>query len=65
MRIGNNGNVVIGTTDTATYKLNVNGNINATSSLTTSGLIIPNTTTSAIDVFTMQYDTTNSIRFRQ
>jgi hypothetical protein len=27
MRIGNNGNVSIGTTDTATYKLNVNGTI--------------------------------------
>jgi hypothetical protein len=33
MRIGNNGNVAIGTTDTATYKLNVNGTINATSIL--------------------------------
>jgi hypothetical protein len=33
MRIGNNGNVAIGTTDTATYKLNVNGSINATSIL--------------------------------
>ena len=27
MRIGNNGNVSIGTTDTATYKLNVNGTV--------------------------------------
>jgi hypothetical protein len=33
MRIGNNGNVAIGTTDTATYKLNVNGTIIATSVL--------------------------------
>jgi hypothetical protein len=33
MRIDNNGNVGIGTTDTSTYKLNVNGSINATSVL--------------------------------
>jgi hypothetical protein len=31
MRIASNGNVSIGTTDTATYKLNVSGSINATS----------------------------------
>ena len=33
MRIASNGNVAIGTTDTATYKLNVGGTINATSVL--------------------------------
>jgi hypothetical protein len=33
MRIGNNGNIAIGTRDTTTYKLNVNGTINATSVL--------------------------------
>jgi hypothetical protein len=33
MRIASNGNVSIGTTDTATYKLNVGGTINATSVL--------------------------------
>ena len=42
MRIGNNGNVSIGTTDTATYKLNVNGTVFVT------GLNLPITINSGI-----------------
>ena len=41
MRLGGNGNLSIGTTDTATYKLNVNGNIKTTD------LVLYNSTTSA------------------
>jgi hypothetical protein len=45
--------------------LNVNGNVNVSGLITANGIIETNTTTTVIDVFTMQYDTTNSIRFRQ
>jgi len=43
MRIANNGNVGIGTTSTGTYKLNVNGSINATSVLVNGEAITPST----------------------
>jgi hypothetical protein len=54
MRIGNNGNVAIGTTDTATYKLNVNGSINTTSILIGGSTITPSkwsTTPSTTNIF--------------
>jgi len=76
-----NGNIGIGTNPHTTKILDVLGSVNVTGLITstnettgtltasvinTSGLITAtNTTATTIDVFTMQYDTTNSIRFRQ
>ena len=42
MRIGNNGNVAIGTTDTATYKLNVAGDINVSGAFRVNNTAIAN-----------------------
>ena len=42
MRIGNNGNVAIGTTDTATYKLNVAGDINVSGAFRVGGTALAN-----------------------
>ena len=42
MRIGNNGNVAIGTTDTSTYKLNVAGDINVSGAFRVGGTAIAN-----------------------
>jgi hypothetical protein len=55
MRIGNNGNVAIGTTDTATYKLNVNGTINATSILV-GGSSVGSKWTTATDTTKIYYN---------
>jgi hypothetical protein len=59
MRIGNNGNVAIGTTDTATYKLNVNGSINATSILVGGSTITPSKWTIASTATDIYYNTGN------
>ena len=49
MRIGNNGNVLIGTTTDAGYKLNVNGNIGL------SGNLVPTSGTSTVGTFANRF----------
>jgi hypothetical protein len=59
MIISSGGNVSIGTTDTATYKLNVNGTINATNILVNGGAISGSKWTTATDTTRIYYNTGN------
>ena len=59
MRIGNNGNVAIGTTDTATYKLNVAGDINVSGAFRVGGTALANSWSAGTPTTNIYYNLGN------